>query len=108
MSGRIIYVGNLPLDIKEWELEDLFFKYGKIVNVDLKLPPRPPGFAFIEFEDPRDAMDAVKGRDRYEAFGEQLRVRIRYTCRQRSHSTVFHNQICIAGGNQQFLGINPL
>lgn len=74
MSGRIIYVGNLPLDIKEWELEDLFFKYGKIVNIDLKLPPRPPGFAFIEFEDPRDAMDAVKGRDRYEAFGEQLRV----------------------------------
>lgn len=76
MSGRIIYVGNLPLDIKEWELEDLFCKYGKIVNIDLKLPPRPPGFAFIEFEDPRDAMDAVKGRDRYEAFGEQLRVEI--------------------------------
>lgn len=76
MSGRIIYVGNLPLDIKEWEIEDLFFKYGKIVNIDLKLPPRPPGYAFVEFEDGRDAMDAVKGRDRYEAFGEQLRVEI--------------------------------
>lgn len=76
MTGRIIYVGNLPLDIKEWEIEDLFFKYGKIVNIDLKLPPRPPGYAFVEFEDGRDAMDAVKGRDRYEAFGEQLRVEI--------------------------------
>ena len=30
-------------------------QYGRIVNIDLKLPPRPPGFAFIQFEDGRDA-----------------------------------------------------
>ena len=25
-SSRTIYVGNLPLDVKEWEIEDLFYK----------------------------------------------------------------------------------
>eukprot|EP00803_Ostreobium_quekettii_P011316 evm.model.scf_21EXC.21 EVM.evm.TU.scf_21EXC.21 scf_21EXC:199623-202678(-) len=75
-SGRIVYVGNLPLDVKHRELEDLFYKYGRIRNVDLKLPPRPPGFAFVEFDDPRDAMDAVRGRDGYEFLGNRLRVEV--------------------------------
>lgn len=25
-EGRLIYVGNLPLDVKEREIEDLFYK----------------------------------------------------------------------------------
>ncbi len=28
-------------------------QYGRIRNIDLKLPPRPPAFAFVEFENPR-------------------------------------------------------
>lgn len=57
--------GNLPLDCRERELEDLFYKYGRIVNIDLKLPPRPPGFAFIQFEDPRDAEEvSAEGQGR--------------------------------------------
>jgi RNA recognition motif-containing protein len=43
MTGRVIFVGNLPLDVKERELEDLFRKCGRITDIDLKLPPRPPG-----------------------------------------------------------------
>uniref|UniRef100_N1R520 Pre-mRNA-splicing factor SF2 n=1 Tax=Aegilops tauschii TaxID=37682 RepID=N1R520_AEGTA len=61
--SRTIYVGNLPGDIREREVEDLFYKYGRIVDIDLKVPPRPPGYAFVEFEDPRDAEDACAGRD---------------------------------------------
>lgn len=68
-GGRIIFVGNLPLDVKEQELEDLFYKYGKIVKVDLKLPSRPPGFAFVEFEEAEDADAAVRGRDGHDFFG---------------------------------------
>lgn len=50
-----IYVGNLPDDIKVREVEDIFSKYGKIVNVDIKLGRggRGPAFAFLEFDDPR-------------------------------------------------------
>jgi len=54
----------------------LSHRYGKIREIDLKLPPRPPGFAFIEFDSSRDAEDAVKGRDGYDFDGNRLRVRI--------------------------------
>ncbi|KAJ1383448.1 RNA-binding domain superfamily [Sesbania bispinosa] len=62
-SSRTIYVGNLPGDIRLREVEDLFYKYGPIVDIDLKIPPRPPGYAFVEFEDARDAEDAIHYRD---------------------------------------------
>lgn len=77
MSGRgyrTIYVGNLPGDTRESEIEDLFAKYGKIIDIDLKLPPRPPGFAFVEYSDPRDAEDAIRGRDGYDFGNYRLRV----------------------------------
>ncbi len=50
-EGRI-YVGNLPPDIRTKDIEDLFYKFGKIVFIDLKNRRGPP-FAFVEFEDPR-------------------------------------------------------
>ncbi|EPS63380.1 hypothetical protein M569_11405, partial [Genlisea aurea] len=73
-SSRTLYVGNLPGDIREREVEDLFYKYGPIVHVELKIPPRPPGYAFVEFEDARDADDAIRGRDGYDFDGHRLRV----------------------------------
>ncbi|GAB2287308.1 Serine/arginine-rich splicing factor sr30 [Dionaea muscipula] len=71
---RTIYVGNLPGDTREREVEDLFYKYGPIAEIDLKIPSRPPGYAFVEFEDERDAEDAVRGRDGYDFDGNRLRV----------------------------------
>lgn len=118
MASRLctIFIGNLPGDVREREVEDLFYKasarllqartlqypsvpflvstlseqltasqlptaagasrhlsgpllaavctcfqslrcfcaqYGRIRHIDLKVPPRPPAFAFVEFEDPR-------------------------------------------------------
>lgn len=73
-SSCTLYVGNLPGDTREHEIEDLFRKYGPIVDIDLKMPPRPPGYCFIEFEDPRDAEDALRGRDNYNFDGNYLRV----------------------------------
>ena len=51
-SDARIYIGNLPPDIRTRDVEDLFYKYGKIVFVDLKNKRGPP-FAFVEFEDHR-------------------------------------------------------
>lgn len=39
----------------------------------MKTPARPPAFAFITFDDPRDAEDAVRGRDGYNFDGYRLR-----------------------------------
>lgn len=47
-----IYVGNLPPDIRARDIEDLFYKFGRITFVDLKTRRGPP-FCFVEFEDPR-------------------------------------------------------
>lgn len=68
-----IYVGNLPPDIRTKDIQDLFHKFGKVTFVDLKSRRGPP-FAFVEFEDPRDADDAVKARDGYDYDGYRLRV----------------------------------
>ena len=56
-----VYVGNLGNHADKYELEDCFGKYGPLKNV--WVARNPPGFAFIEFEDTRDAEDAVKGLD---------------------------------------------
>lgn len=48
-----IYVGNLPPDIRSKDIEDLFYKYGSIRDIDLKNRRGGPPFAFVQFEDPR-------------------------------------------------------
>ncbi|XP_043601371.1 serine/arginine-rich splicing factor 1B [Bombus pyrosoma] len=68
-----IYVGNLPPDIRTKDIQDLFYKFGKVIFVDLKNRRGPP-FAFVEFDDPRDAEDAVHARDGYDYDGYRLRV----------------------------------
>lgn len=48
-------------------------RYGRIKEIDVKRPPRPPAYAFITFEDSLDAEDAVRGRDGYKYDGFRLR-----------------------------------
>lgn len=52
-----VYVGDLGNNASKPELEDAFSYYGPLRNV--WVARNPPGFAFVEFEDPRDAEDAV-------------------------------------------------
>ena len=56
-----VYIGNLGNNASKYEIEDAFTKYGPLRNV--WVARNPPGFAFVEFEDPRDAEDAVRGLD---------------------------------------------
>lgn len=53
MSDGRIYVGNLPMDVQERDIEDLFYKYGKIRDIELKNNRGTIPFAFVRFEDPR-------------------------------------------------------
>lgn len=83
-SSHTIYVGNLPLDVKEWEVKDLFRKYGRIMDIEMKLPPRNPAYCFVEFEDPLDAEDAIMGRDGYNFDGCRIRVELAHGGRRQS------------------------
>ncbi|CAB4059989.1 SFRS3 [Lepeophtheirus salmonis] len=56
-----VYVGNLGDNASKHELEDVFRRYGKVRSV--WVARNPPGFAFVEFEDERDAEDASKALD---------------------------------------------
>ena len=49
-----VYVGNLPDYVRSRDLEDVFYKYGKIVDIDIH-STRSGGapFAFVLFDDDR-------------------------------------------------------
>jgi len=51
-------------------------QYGRIRDISIKSPGGAPAFAFVEFEDQRDADDAVHGRDGYEFDRQRIRVEI--------------------------------
>ncbi|OWM89632.1 hypothetical protein CDL15_Pgr024380 [Punica granatum] len=56
-----VYVGNLDPRVSERDLEDEFRLFGVLRSV--WVARRPPGYAFIEFDDRRDAMDAIRSLD---------------------------------------------
>ncbi|KAI8144589.1 hypothetical protein BJV82DRAFT_656401 [Fennellomyces sp. T-0311] len=56
-----LFIGRIPKSMSTRELEDIFSKYGKITRLDVKTD-----FGFVEFEDKRDAeeaMNEVHGKD---------------------------------------------
>jgi arginine/serine-rich splicing factor 7 len=59
--GCKVYVGGLNKETSRDEIERAFDYYGKIKNVFVAR--NPPGFAFVEFDDARDAEDAVRALD---------------------------------------------
>ncbi|KAJ8955499.1 hypothetical protein NQ318_003602 [Aromia moschata] len=59
--GTRVFVGGLTYKVRERDIEKFFRKYGRIKEVAMK-----NGFAFVEFDDHRDADDAIyelSGRD---------------------------------------------
>ncbi|XP_058785083.1 serine/arginine-rich splicing factor RSZ22A-like [Vicia villosa] len=56
-----VYIGNLDSRVSERDLEDDFHVFGVIRSV--WVARRPPGYAFIDFDDRRDALDAIRELD---------------------------------------------
>jgi len=72
-----LYVKNIPDETLPDDLRDLFSKYGSLSDVYIPLDyytKRPRGFAYVQFEDPRDAEDAVESVDGKRLFGYTLEV----------------------------------
>ncbi|PWA76490.1 nucleotide-binding alpha-beta plait domain-containing protein [Artemisia annua] len=53
-----VFVGNFEYETRQSDLERLFGRYGRVDRVDIK-----SGFAFVYFEDERDAEDAIHALD---------------------------------------------
>lgn len=54
-------------------MEDLFVKYGRLRDIDLKSTDKGP-FAFVEFDEERDAGEALRALDARDFQGHRLRV----------------------------------
>ena len=61
-----VYIGGLPERAGARDIEKLFEKYGRVRGINVK-----SGFAFIEYEDGRDADDAVYDLDGKNFMGER-------------------------------------
>ncbi|KAJ3298647.1 hypothetical protein HDU79_008148 [Rhizoclosmatium sp. JEL0117] len=70
-----LFIGRLPSELKVRDLEDIFNKFGRISRLDIKRGASF-NFAFVEFEDKRDAEDALRETDGKELpeFGTRLVV----------------------------------
>lgn len=64
-----VYIGRLSHRARERDVERFFKGFGKIVEVDLK-----NGYGFVEFEDMRDAEDAVYEMNGRDLCGERVIV----------------------------------
>ncbi|CAL1288266.1 unnamed protein product [Larinioides sclopetarius] len=68
MSTRI-YIGRLSYDVRERDIEKFFEGYGRIREILIK-----NGFGFVEFDDYRDADDAVYALNGRQLLGERVTI----------------------------------
>lgn len=75
--GRKLYVGNLPYETGETELQDLFGKVGQVESVRVMrdmATGRARGFAFVEMASDEDAQKAVTELNQTQLGGRTLAV----------------------------------
>ncbi len=61
--GTKLYVGNLPFEISEQDLESSFSAHGEVVSARIitdKFTGRSRGFGFVEMTDDSSANDAIE------------------------------------------------
>jgi RNA recognition motif-containing protein len=75
--GRKLYVGNLPYDTGENDLQDLFAKSGNVESVKVMrdmTTGRARGFAFVEMSSDAEAQQAITDFNEYQLGGRSLTV----------------------------------
>jgi len=72
-----LYVGNLPYETTESDLEALFTAAGQVSTVNIvkdRATGQPRGFAFVEMSDAEGARRAIAELDRHQLGGRSLTV----------------------------------
>ncbi len=75
--ARKLYVGNLPYDTGEQDLQALFGEAGTVESVNVMrdmATGRARGFAFVEMASDEDAQKAISQFNNYEMGGRNLNV----------------------------------
>lgn len=75
--GNKLYVGNIPFQISEGELQEAFAQHGAVREVHIvmdRATNRPRGFAFVTMEDDAAAEAATRAMHNAELGGRKLTV----------------------------------
>ena len=75
--GRKLYVGNLPYDTDETQLQSLFSQAGTVDTVSVvrdKMTGRARGFAFVEMSSDEEAQAAIKQFNEADLGGRPMTV----------------------------------
>ena len=79
MSRSTLHVGNLPFDLSEDDLRQVFGDYGDVRAVRIVMDRdtgRPRGFAFVELSSESQAQAAIEGLNQTQLGGRTMRVGI--------------------------------
>jgi RNA recognition motif-containing protein len=72
-----IYVGNLPFNLGEEDLREIFEEYGEVSSAKIitdKFTGRGKGFGFVEMESDDDANSAIEELNNAEVGGRNIKV----------------------------------
>jgi RNA recognition motif-containing protein len=75
--SRKLYVGNLPYQVGETELQELFATAGSVESVTVmrdQATGRPRGFGFVEMSSEEDASNAINALNASQVGGRSLTV----------------------------------
>src|SRR3954468_2875041 len=75
--GRRLYVGNLPYETGETDLQDLFARAGNVESVKVMrdmATGRARGFAFVEMSTDEEAQKAIAELNEFQVGGRSLTV----------------------------------
>ncbi len=75
--GRKLYVGNLPYEVGEADLQELFGRAGTVESVNVmrdQATGRARGFAFVEMTTEEAAQKAISELNEYQLGGRNLTV----------------------------------
>ncbi|CAG8628343.1 4079_t:CDS:2 [Acaulospora morrowiae] len=70
---NVYLLGRLSRSVSERDIDEAFGKYGRIREVDMKI-----GFCFVQFDDPRDADDAMRALDGVRIPGNDERILVEF------------------------------
>jgi RNA recognition motif-containing protein len=72
-----IYVGQLPFNVDENELKEIFSEFGEIASINLitdRYSGRPKGFGFIDMPNNSEADAAIKALNKTMLKGREIKV----------------------------------
>ncbi|KAH9929032.1 uncharacterized protein BXZ73DRAFT_102184 [Epithele typhae] len=98
--SKVVFVGNVPYNMAEEQLIDVFKSVGQVVGLRLVFDRdtgKPKGYGFCEFADHETASSAVRNLNGYEVGGRPLRIDLADSDPFLEGKTTVHGEIVDGG-----------